>query len=248
MLSVVVITKNEEDVIADCIDSIRDIAQEIIVIDSKSNDRTTDIARQNGAKVYEHEFKDFSDQRNFAFSKATNPWILCLDADERATKEFNQELIETLRNFNEEGDIGGYFIKRKTFYFGRDWGFEDRVQRVFFKKRFKKWVGVVHETPKIIGEFGLLESPVLHFTHSDLTRMLEKTNAWSEYEAELRYTSHHPKMNTLRFLRVMLTAFFNSYIMQKGYKNGTEGLIEAMYQSFSIFVTYAKLWEKQIGK
>lgn len=246
MLSVVIITKNEENVIADCIDSIKSVATEIIVVDSGSDDRTAEVAKHAGAKVFVHAFEDFSSQRNFAMSKASNAWVFYLDVDEQATAEFNKELIQKIRTFDEDSNIGGFFIRRKTFYFNKDWGSVDKVQRVFFKRRFKKWEGVVHETPKIVGEFGVIESPVLHYTHGDLSQMLSKTNEWSEYEAELRHNAHHPKMNALRFVRVMSTAFIRSYILDKGYKNGTEGLIESIYQAFSMFVTYAKLWEKQI--
>src|SRR3990167_417999 len=104
---------------------------------------------------------------------------------------------------------------------------------------------VVIETPKIKGSFSEIKSPILHLTHRNLYQMLEKTNEWSEYEAKLRFDSKHPKMSWWRFLRIMLTAFFNSYLLEKGYKNGTAGIIESIYQSFSMFITYAKLWEKQ---
>ena len=96
---------------------------------------------------------------------------------------------------------------------------------------------------KIIGSE--IKSPILHLTHRNLYQMLEKTNEWSEYEAKLRFDSKHPKMSWWRFLRIMLTGFFKSYLLEKGYKNGTAGIIESIYQSFSMFITYAKLWEKQ---
>ncbi len=75
--------------------------------------------------------------------------------------------------------------------------------------------------------------------------MVEKTNNWSEIEADLRFKVHHPKITTLRLVKVMITGFTQSYFKQNGYKNGTEGFIEAVYQAFSLFITYAKLWEKQ---
>ena len=75
--------------------------------------------------------------------------------------------------------------------------------------------------------------------------MLEKTNEWSEIEAKLRYGANHPKMNTLRFIKVIMSTFLNYYIKQKGYKLGTVGLIESMFQAYSTFITYSKLWEMQ---
>jgi hypothetical protein len=95
------------------------------------------------------------------------------------------------------------------------------------------------------GKVGVLEGYLFHYTHQDLTSMVEKTIAWSEIEAELRYNANHPKMSWWRFFRVMLTAFFDSYVRQKGYKAGTAGLVESIYQSYSMFITYARLWEMQ---
>lgn len=248
MLSVIILTKNEEAVIADCIESIKDLADEIIVIDSSSEDRTVDIAKHLGAKVFEHDFIDFSKARNFGIEQAKGDWVLYIDADEQATNSFIGEVKDSISHYKIDSSIGGYYIRRKTFYYGRDWQFIDKVQRLFYKKKFKEWHGVVHETPKISGEFGVIKSPILHYTHRNLSQMIAKTNEWSKYEAELRLKAKHPKMNSLRFIRIMITGFIQSYIYQNGYKNGTEGVIEAIYQSFSMFITYAKLWEKQNKK
>lgn len=247
-LTVIILTNNEEEVIEDAIKSIKGFADEILVIDSNSQDRTVQIARKEGVKVVIHALKDFSDQRNFAMLHATTKWVMYLDADERLTDRFKSELDERLKNFEEGSNIGGYFINRKTFYFGKDWEFTDRVQRIFLRSKFKEWKGIVHETPQIVGEFSEIKSPITHFTHRNLSQMVTKTNEWSEFEARLRFNASHPKLATWRFVRVMGTEFFNSYIKNKGFKNGTYGLIEAMYQSFSIFITYAKLWEMQNKK
>ena len=244
-LTVVIVSKNEEEVISDCIKSVKGFAAEIVIIDSYSTDKTVEIAEKLCAKVIKNQFKDFSDQRNFAILHVHTPWVLYLDSDERLTEDFKRDVETVIRNYNEFSPIAGYFIKRKTFYFGKDWSFEDKVQRLFFRSRFIEWKGVVHETPKINGEFGEINSPIVHLTHRNLSQMLEKTNVWSEYEAKLRLSSKHPKLVPWRFVRVMLTEFFNSYFKNKGYKNGTYGLIEGIYQSFSIFITYAKLWEMQ---
>lgn len=246
MLSIIIITKNEENLIADCIKSIKEIADEILVIDSFSTDNTVKIAEQNGAKVIQNKFIDFANQRNFASLQTKNDWILYLDSDERATSEFNKEVFSIIKNYSRDSEIGGYFINRKTSFYGIDWSLTDKVQRLFYKDRFIEWRGKVHETPAIQGSFGLMSSHVLHFTHRNLAQMVDKTNEWSKFEAGLRFRANHPKMNVWRFIRVMATAFIGSYFGEKGYKNGTAGIIEAVYQSFSMFITYAKLWEKQI--
>lgn len=245
-ISGIIITKNEEEMIEDCVKSLS-FCDEVIVVDSYSTDNTVSITERLGAKVVQTKFTDFSAVRDFALSLSLGDWILYLDADERATDEFKQELVETIKNYREGSGIGGYFIRRKNFYYGRDWNYIDRVQRLFYRKFFIGWEGKVHETPRIKGKFGKIKSPVLHYTHRDLTKMVEKTNEWSEFEAELRFKAHHPKMNLFRFVRVMLTSFVKSFFFEKGYKNGTAGLVEGIYQAFSMFITYAKLWEKQIS-
>ena len=105
--------------------------------------------------------------------------------------------------------------------------------------------GELHETAKVNGGIGELQGLIYHYTHWDLFSMLQKTILWSDIEAKLRIDSNHPSMSWWRFIRVMITAFYDSYIKQGGYSVGTIGLIESMYQAFSIFVTYANLWELQ---
>lgn len=244
-LAIVIVAFNEEDVIKEAILSCRDISDKILLVDSVSSDSTREIAKKLGVEVLIHTFKDFSDQRNYAIDNVDTDWVLYLDADERLTEEFKKELKNIISNYDLKDDIGGYYIRRKTFYYGKDWGFTDRVQRLFFREKFVEWYGVVHETPKIHGKFGNISSPILHFTHRNLTQMVSKTNKWSEYESSLRFRADHPEMSVLRFIKIIFEAFFASYIKQRGIKNGTKGLIEAIYQSFSMFITYAKLWEKQ---
>lgn len=243
MISALIITKNDGDVIGDCIKSVKDLADEIIVVDGGSNDNTIEISENLGVKVVKNKFKNFSDQRNLAASLAKNEWIFYIDSDERATPEFIKNL--KLKTENAGDDIGGFYVLRKTFYLGKDWGFSDKVERIFRKGRLKGWHGVVHETPEVEGRLETIDEPILHYTHRDLSQMVEKTNEWSEYEADLRIKADHPEMNVFRFFRVMATGFLRSYIFEKGYKNGTAGLIESIYQSFSVFITYSKLWEKQ---
>ncbi len=242
MISVLIITKNDGDVIGDCIKSVKKLADEIIVVDGGSEDESVEISEKLGAKVVSNPFKDFSDQRNLALSLAKNDWIFYIDSDERATPEFTKNL--KLKTENAREDIGGFYVRRKTFYLGKDWGFTDKVERVFRKDKLKGWRGKVHETPEVEGKLGTISEPILHYTHRNLEQMVEKTNDWSEYEADLRLKAGHPRMNVFRFLRVMITGFIRSYVSEKGYRNGTAGLIESIYQAFSMFITYSKLWER----
>lgn len=248
MISVIILSYNEEAVIEDCLKSVHGFADEIILIDSRSTDKTVEIAKKYKAKVVEHGLTSFSEQRNIGLEKAKGDWIYYLDADERLTPDFIEEAKDIISSHDALSDIAGYYINRKTFYFDRDWHFTDQVQRLFYVKKLKGWHGIVHETPTVEGTYGVINSPILHFTHRNLEQMLEKTNKWSDFEAGLRFTADHPHMSWWRFPRVIVPTFFSAYIKQGGYKNGTEGLIESIYQAFSMFITYAKLWELQNKK
>lgn len=243
-ISVIVIAKNEEKMIADCLDSVS-FCDEIIVIDTGSKDRTSEIAKRMGALVFKYITDDFSDMRNFGLRKAANEWVLYVDADERAAPELISGIKHQALGV-EKSDISAYEIKRKNFYFGNhEWPYIEKIERLFRKDALKGWKGKLHESPIFEGRSEELSGFLLHYTHRDLTSMLEKTIEWAKIEAELRFNANHPKMIWWRFPRVMLTAFLGSYIKQRGYKAGTAGFIESIYQSFSIFITYARLWELQ---
>jgi glycosyltransferase involved in cell wall biosynthesis len=241
-ITAIIVARNEEKMIRDALESVS-FCDEVIVVDSGSIDKTKEIAQALGAKVYEIKSNDFSQFRNLGLSKAENDWILYLDADER----INPELKETIKKTIEDSSTSAFTLRRKNFYFGKhEWPKIEKMPRLFQKSKLKQWQGRLHESPIVDGEIEeIKDGYILHFTHRDLESMLNKTIEWSTQEALLRYNSGHPQMTWWRFPRVMLTAFLDSYIKQGGYKAGAMGVVESMYQSFSMFITYAKLWELQ---
>ncbi len=243
-LSVVILTKNAENLIADCIDSVA-FADEIIVIDDYSSDRTVELAKHLGATVYPYSSESFAKKRNLGLSKAKGKWILYLDADERASQELAKAIQTTLER--KKDIFSAYRLRRKNFYLGNnEWPTMEKLERLFKKSKLEEWYGDIHESPRVNGDIGdITEGFIKHYTHQNLTGMLNKTIQWSKIEAELRFNANHPRMTWWRFFRVMVTGFYDSYIKQKGYKVGTAGLIESMFQAFSMFVTYARLWELQ---
>ena len=240
-ISGIIIAKNEENLIADAIESLK-FCDEIVVIDNGSEDRTTDVAKKIGAKVFEIKTQDFSQLRELGMEKAGGEWIFYLDADERVSNELAQEIKYrvTLTEFS------AYKLPRMNYYLGKNlWPKVEYLERLFEKKSLKGWSGKLHESPEFEGKAGKLENPMVHFTHRDLESMLNKTISWSDIEAATRFEKKHPRISWWRFPRVMIPTFFRYFLREGGYKLGVAGLVESMFQTFSVFVTYAKLWEKQ---
>lgn len=243
-LSVIIIARNEEDMIEDCLESVS-FASEIIVVDNNSTDDTLQIAKKHKAKVITTNGSSFALLREIGLSKATGKYVLYVDADERVTSELQKEI----ENHIAGDDFDSAIIPRQNYYLGNHmWPKIEHFPRLFKKSSLKGWRGELHETPVSSGKSITLDSAFKHYTHRDFTSMVSKTNEWSEVEAMLRFKSNHPKIVWWRFVRVMLTAFYDSYIKQGGYKAGKVGYMESMYQAFSMFITYAKLWELQSKK
>jgi glycosyltransferase involved in cell wall biosynthesis len=239
----IIIARNEEKIIAQALNSL-DFCDEVIVVDNGSTDKTKEIAQKQQAKIHELKSNDFSELRNFGLKMVDSDWVLYLDADERVDNELKESIIKVI---SEDSKVSAYFLQRKNYYLGKhEWPKIEKMQRLFRKEKLVEWKGKLHESPVIDGETGVLNNGfILHFTHRDLESMLNKTIEWSSAEALLRFNSGHPKMTWWRFPRVMITAFINSYVGQGGYKAGVVGVIESVYQAFSMFITYAKLWELQ---
>lgn len=243
-LSAIIIARNAQDIIGNCLDSVS-FCDEVLVIDGGSTDKTKTIAKQKGASIIDGSGSDFSKQRNIGLAKAKGEWVLYIDTDERVTPSLREEIIKyTNAPISQYNALKVY---RQNYYFGNHpWPKIEKLERLFKKSALKGWYGQLHESPEVTGEIGQLNGILLHYSHQDLSAMVEKTNEWSTVEATLRFKQQHPVIVSWRFFRVMLTAFFDSYLKQGGWKAGTAGLVESIYQSFSIFITYAKLWEMQI--
>ncbi|MBU4353688.1 glycosyltransferase family 2 protein [Patescibacteria group bacterium] len=244
-ISAIIITKNEDARIEECIKSIV-WADEVIVVDNGSTDKTIEIAKRLKANVVVDASHDFSRLRNKGASVAQETWLLYIDADERVTTELQKEILKTTRQM--AGRVHGYYISRTNFYLGHEWPAKDKMIRLMKKDALISWQGKLHEHPEIRGVIGELKEPLIHNTHRTLSEMVEKTNQWSEVEADLRLCANHAHMVWWRFLRVMGSAFWRSYICEGGWKAGIVGWIESIYQAFSVFITYAKLWELQQEK
>ena len=241
-LSAVIIAKNEAERIGRCIDALS-FADEVIVVDNGSDDATVNIAKKRGAAVIEVHSENFSEIRTRALQSVKTEWVLYVDADETLTRELSTSISDALRTKSPIADA--YELFRKNFYLGYPWPSGEWMLRLFKRSKISEWTGTLHESPNFTGTIRRIRGDLLHDTHRTLSEMVNKTNEWSDIEANLRLSAHHPPVTWWRILRVMVTGFFQSFIRQKGWKAGTVGWIESIYQGFSYFITYAKLWEKQ---
>lgn len=239
-ITAVIITKNEEEIIGDCLKSL-DFLKEIIVLDANSADKTVKIASQYNARVITQSFKDFSQMRNSALKRVNSDWILYVDADERVSPLLEKEILTAVL----DQSYSAYRFVRKNYYLGRQWPYKEYVTRLFLKKNFKFWQGQLHETPIFDGQVKKIDGELFHYTHRNIQDMLRKTIVWSEIEARLRFENKHPLVTWWRLSRVFFTGFFDSYIKQRGFRAGNIGIMESLYQGFSLFITYARLWELQ---
>ena len=244
-ISAVIIAKNEEDNIGECLESVSWV-DEVVVIDNESVDDTVEISEKHKAVVYKLPKGSYKDLRNAGLEKAKGEWILYIDADERVTPLLAGE-IQTLLEGTHENNA--YAIPRRNIVLGKEMKhgglWPDYVKRLFLKEKLSVWKGDLHEEPIFEGDLGHLENPFVHIKHDNLHDMVEKTNKWSLVEAQLLLDSDHPTMSWWRFIRVILTEVWYRLIRLRGYKDGVEGFIYSIYQAWSKFITYAKLWELQ---
>lgn len=250
-LSVVVITRNEEVHLPDCLKTVK-WAEEIIVVDSGSSDKTVEVAKGLGARVIEHKEGGFSDWRNRGLSEVRGEWILYIDADERVSNDLRHEIESVIEDNQSRIKQTAYAIPRRNIILGREmrhggW-WPDYVKRLFLKGKFKGWSGELHEEPHFQGELGHLQNPLIHIKEDNFEKMIDKTNEWSEIEAKLMYKANHPKMTILRFFSAGFREFWLRMIVKTAFLDGAEGVIFAFYQVYSRLISYTKLWEAQMNK
>lgn len=244
-LSAVVSAYNEEHKIADCLRSL-EFADELIVIDNESTDKTAALARAHGARVIPRKNNLMLNvNKNFGFREAKNDWILNLDADERVTRELREEIENKIK----EGAADGYWIPRKNIIFGKwvkgDMWWPDYQLRLFKKGKGRFPEKHVHEYLEVDGKTGKLEAPLKHLNYSSISQFLHKMDKiYTENEASLQYASGK-KLKGIDAVRYPVQDFFKTYFSQKGYKDGLHGLVLSLLQAFYSLVVFAKVWEKQ---
>lgn len=250
-LSVIIISGNSEDLILDCLKSC-DFAEEIILVAANSTDSTKNIVRQYSSKIkiietFDEYNKNFSKWRNLGFEAATQPWIFYLDTDERLTPSLKSEIIDIINIDNQHCSC--YVVPRQNHFLGHrvkfGGSYPDYVKRFYRTKNFHGYTGILHEEPLVDGQFGYLKNPLIHYTHRDLSSMIQKSLVWTDLEAQALFSNRHPPVVWWRFFRMMLTKIFERLIKQQMWRDGIVGWISVIFESFDTYMIYARLWELQ---
>ncbi len=243
-LSAYVLTFNEEDKIREALASITWV-DEIVVLDSRSTDRTEQICREYTDRIYQCDFQGFGKLRNRALELVTHDWVLSLDADERATEELRDEIRSELAR-GPRADA--FFVPRKNFFLGRwirhgGWYPDYRQPQVFNKHRMRYREDRVHEGFDLDGRIGYLRGHILQYPFRDLGQYLKKMSRYSTLMTE-QMADQGRRFQAHQLVTHPIFTFFKMYGLRQGFRDGMPGLILSLLYAYYTFVKYAKLWER----
>jgi glycosyltransferase involved in cell wall biosynthesis len=245
-ISVCITAGNEEPNIRRCLESAT-WADEIVVVDSFSRDRTVDICREYTDRVYQNKWLGYIGQKNLIKDLANGPWILFLDADEEISEGLRDEIKQEFES-GTAGDYAGYEFPRLVQYLGRwithgDW-YPDIKLRLFRKDKGKCGGKEPHDRTTVNGRVKRLKSPLYHYTYTDIHNQMATLNNFTSISAEGKFAEGR----RFGLSDVVLRPFFRflrCYFMKRGFLDGFQGLIVAIFTGFGVFSKYAKLWEVQ---
>ncbi len=244
MISAVILTKNEEKNIRDCIKGLA-WCDEVIIIDDNSKDKTVEIARKLGARVLTHALEnDFSKQRNYGLLEAKGQWIFFVDADERVSESLAFEITNRIRESPQES-YDGFFIRRIDNMWGKKLlhGETGNIKLLrLVKKDSGKWEGQVHEVWKTKGVLGELKNPIFHYPHQTINEFLEEINFYTDIRARELYRKG-VKAHWWSVIVYPKAKFLFNYIFKLGFLDGIPGLVFALMMSFHSLLVRGKLWQ-----
>ncbi len=242
-LSVILITRNEEVNLDDCLASLDGIANQIVVVDTNSSDRTLEIAKKYGATISQPlDWPGFGPQKNRALDLATGEWVLSIDADERLTPALKSEILTAIHH---SAHVGCFAIPRLSWYCGRfirhsGWS-PDYVDRLFKRGTARFSDDLVHERLIPNGQVAKLENPLLHYSFMNYSQVLQKLDRYSTASAEQAFA----KGKTSSPLKAVLHgvwAFIRTYIIRAGFLDGAQGFALAVSNGQGTYYRYIKLW------
>jgi glycosyltransferase involved in cell wall biosynthesis len=268
-LSVCIITKNEENDLPRCLESLKDLTDEILVVDDDSTDKTMEIARKYGAKVFARKLDNFASQKNYAASKAQGNWIFAIDADEECTPELRDEIKTLLKRHPEldsgsasksrtgkrqipgqarhDVDINGYIMPRKNIILGAEikhtrWSPDKHIW--LWRNGKGKWVGDIHEEVEIEGLVGELTNAKIHYQYETIAQFFTMLNNYTEREAN-QLIKHGRKFSYFQLFYAPLLSFFRRFIYKKGFLDGWRGFVLSYMMAIYRMTTWIKVWERE---
>jgi len=247
-VSVVVITKNEEDNIEECLQS-ASWADEIIVVDDESTDATREIAGRFTDRIFQRKMDNEGRHRNWAYSQASNEWVLSIDADERVTDELREEIAALLSG---RPEFKAYAIPRRNFI-GDHWlkyggEYPAPQTRLFLKNEFKYEEAEVHPRAFMQGDTGFLKGDLIHYSHRDIADYLRSLNSHTTLEARKWYTSGRKMSMGHALWRAFDRCFYRRLLRKKAYKDGIYGLTVAFFSGFYQIASYLKYRELMLNE
>jgi glycosyltransferase involved in cell wall biosynthesis len=245
--SIIIIACNEEKRIAECLNSVKDFDDIVVVVDSKTNDKTSQIAEDFGCRVFIEDWKGDGDQKQSGITKSKHDWVLILDADERLSAGAVQTIAATLKD---PGKADAYTLKRRSFISSRKINYSgwwpDRNIRLFNKNK-SSIGGIVHAVVIVKGKTKNLDATMRHYSFNDYSHMVEKMNKYSSWSASVMY-ERKKKVTCMAPITHFAWMFFKTLIIRKGFIDGLDGLVISFLTGASSFLKYAKLLELQRKK
>ncbi len=242
-ISATVITFNEENRLARCLESLHGLVDETIVVDADSQDGTREMAAVHGARVFRRPWTNYSDQKNFASAQASYDWILSLDADECLSSSLHQKLMDLKKA---KGFVEAYAFRRKAFYLGRwihhsGW-YPDYKTRLYLKDK-AHWEGeFVHETLVVNGRIHRIGADLLHYTCDSLSEHVRSLDRYTTLAAQDLQTRGE-QFRVFDLIGSPIATFLKTYLLNAGFRDGVQGCFIAVLAAYYNFLKYGKLWE-----
>ncbi len=242
MISAIVLTKNEDNNIKECLDSLS-WCDELIVIDDNSSDKTVEIAKQKKARIFIHPLtNNFAQQRNFGLEKAKGDWVFFVDADERVSPALWYEIMQLTND--PISSVAGYYVKRRDVLWGKEllYGEVGKIKLLrLAKKGAGEWKGKVHETWQVQGKKDLLQNVLLHYPHQTMAEFLKEINFYTDLRAQELYEKK-VSSSWWSIVAFPISKFVLNVIIKGGFVDGIPGIVFGITMSLHSFLVRGKLW------